>query len=257
VYRLEMLRGSACRTGEDGGPCALFSIKLYPYPQHQMFGLFSEKERELVMSRAFDHTHTPTYEAQDEIAPDLFTVASLTVSASRSDRVVRFDLESMEPLRTIDHPPEAPSGKVARNLPGIQAAYPLFDAILCLFSFAKRQPPSRVRIVGSTGVEFHLGEDRVRCEPSEEITGYRVCVCYPGAEDSQNSRHQPLKEPDPHRGQVRVVCDEAFPGGRFHPPCSGENPTIPLNEKWWSIAGAHHHSHLASACGCKKEIHRE
>jgi hypothetical protein len=253
VYRLELLPGSACQTGEDGGPCALFSIKLYPYPQDPVFGFFSGKERELVMSRAFDHTHTPTFEAQDKIAPDLFTVGTLTASADRSDRVVRFCLESMEPLRTIDHTSGAPSGKVTRNLPGMQAAYPLFDVLICLLSFAKRQPPSRMQIVGSTGVEFHLTENRVRCEPSEEITGYRVSVYYPGAEDSQKNRHPTLKKPASNPGQCRVFCDEAFPGGRFHPPCNGEKPVIPLNEKWWSIAGAHHHSHLASACGCSKE----
>jgi len=258
AYRLEMVTDEARQNDADGGPCALFSIKLYPYRQHPMFELFSRTEKELTQSRLFDHTHTPTFEAQDRISPDLFTVAFFTVSTDRSGQIVRVGLESMEPLRTVDYSGNGSSGTVLRNLSGMEAGYPLFDVLLCLCSFTLRQAPIRVRIAGSPGFEFHLNQEEVTCEPSDDITGYCVSVWYPGKEDSpagQDCRYSRYRGKPPLQAPQWRIYEQTYPCGHFHPPGDGAAPKIRLNETWWSIAGARHRSHLASACGCSLESH--
>ncbi len=250
-----MVPGEARKVGEDGGPCALFSIKLYPYRQHPMFDLFSRKEQELTQSSFFDHTHTPTYEAQERISPDLFTVAFLTVSTDRSGQIARVSLESMEPLRTVEGTGDDCPGKVLRNLSGVEAGYPLFDVLLCLCSFALRRPPIRVVVAGSPGVEFRLGQEAVECRPANDVTGYCINVWYPGGEGSPNRQGRSSREKLPLQSPRWRIYEQTYPCGHFHPPGDGEDAKIRLNETWWSIAAARHRSHLASACGCSLESH--
>jgi hypothetical protein len=245
------------RNTAEGGAWALFSIKLYPYREHPIFGRFSPREQALVQSSCFDHTRTPTFEAQDQIAPDLFTVAGLTVDIDRAGRISRFCFESMEPLRTVDCSLGPPPEGIVREFSGIEAGYPLFDTLLCLHSFAGRRPPCRVRAIDMPGFEFHLDGGDVCCRPSESVAGCRVSVWYPGTEDEKTGRNRaPAGGPASKERELHLF-DRACNRDPAPGPREGRRPRIPINEKWWAIAGARHRSHLASSCGCSMESHGE
>lgn len=256
AYRLELVQADDRNTAE-GGSWALFSIKLYPYRQHPIFGRFSPREQALIQSSFFDHTRTPTFEAQDQIAPDLFTVAGLTVDVDRGGRISRFCFESMEPLRTVDSGLGPPPEGIVREFSGIEAGYPLFDTLLCLHSFAVRRPPCRVRVVDMPGFEFHLNGGDVCCRPSESVAGCRVSVWYPGTEDAK-AIGGPAPAGDPALPETELPL---FDGAGIRPssPDSRGRPRtgIRINETWWDIAAACHRSHLASSCGCSLESHGE
>jgi hypothetical protein len=256
VYRLELVQSGVGNSGGRGA-WAQFSIKLYPYRHHPIFGRFSPREQSLMQSGWFDHTHTPTFEAQDRIAPDLFTVAGLTVEADASGRLTHFCFESMEPLRTVDRSRGSPPGDVVRNLSGIEAGFPLFDTLVCLHSFTGRRSPARVRAVHTPGFEFHVKNGEVSCRPSSSVRGCRVSVRYPGTEDEKDRAGRlPTGEPALEE-QESLVFDSDHGCRHLCPSLDGRHPKIPINEKWWAIAGAHHRSHLASACGCSMESHGE
>jgi hypothetical protein len=252
-----MVPGETRQTGQDGGPCGLFSIKCYPHRRHPIFTRFSPAEQALTQSRLFDHTHTPTYEAQGRISPDLFTVAFCTVSTDRTGRIAHVGFESMEPLRTVVGGADGAPDRVVRRLSGIAAGFPLFDVLVGLCSFALRQPPVRIQVAGSPGVEFHRAPEQVTCRPAEDVTAYSITIGYPGAPDAPVRHERFSDQAPPLQAPQWPIFEDTYPGGRFHPPAAKPGCPVRLNEAWWTLAGAPHRSHLASACGCSLESHGE
>lgn len=247
VYHLALTGVDSQIVGKREIFTAAFVIKCYPYPGHSLFSLFADQERALVQSEVFDKTNSPAFEARNNIPADLFNVAAFSLCTDSDNRFNSFSFESFDRLITAS---SSNKGKIERDVPGITVGYPLFDTLVSMLIHGEKQVPGRVRLYCSPGFECLADRHGVGWQPSEIATGYHLVVdCTPVG------NHVPEGVPDilPEFYQAagaRLIYEQVFAGGHFHPAETQQGLPVSPNPKWWTMAEENHACHLASSCGC-------
>jgi hypothetical protein len=260
VYALVFELGEAIQASNQTLYLGRFAVKCYPYVSAGVFEAFSPREREMVNSDLFDHTHTPRLETQQEIPEAFFTIGSISFALDAAETVALFTFDSLNFLRwtastgkngTANHLPEKSR---IRNIPGWQVGSPLFDRLVSLYAFYSKQPPVFVGATRSPGFEtiikpHQTPASRVRADIQQWSTS--VLLANPA---DTNTWVDTL-----WRSQLESDEQIVFEHACTHPACShpaGNGlPPVGINPLWWNLAHADLKSQLASTCGCEDHEH--
>jgi hypothetical protein len=134
-------------------------VKCYPYVTAGVFDTFSPAERRMVISRLFDHTHTPLFQTQHEIPENFFTIGSISLVLDAAETVALFTFDSLDSLRwtasaaNIGAANHLNEKSFIRNVPGWQVGYHLFDRLVSLYAFYSKQAPTFIGATQSPGFE--------------------------------------------------------------------------------------------------------
>jgi hypothetical protein len=261
VHALQLEGMAAPETERQDWASGIFAVKCYPFPHEDVFQSFSFHERSLMLSDSFDHTHTPRFSHREQIPDTLFNVAAIELIVDRDDRGALFILEGLERMHitnsreVIRKYPQLQTekrfktGEVDRNVPGWDLGYPLFDRLLCLYSFYSKKTPMRLWLTRSPGFSYVLENDHAARVKAPKINLYTLSVFFG---DTQTDVHGDANR---IRRQVNsdhqeVVYERTFHCDHFHQEPDYPPHLPPLNEQWWSLAHLGYKSTLSSTCGC-------
>lgn len=269
AYRLRL--ESAEGGGDVGAPITrgLLSIKYFPSPAEPAFKHYSERERSLMEGPLFDHTHTPTFDGQDQIPENLFQVGSMEIIDDVARDSTCLTYSSLDRMRYIQCSRQPSVCDASRELPAWDLGYPLFDVFVGLHSFLTRTTPTRLLLSQHPGFEFvesERGEVEFR-DAEDRVFKSLLVACSAGrggstspvedklCADLLTSPWTPLLD-----SAVRCGCDDDC-SPRYHDHGHGHTRRrlklgdatweIPLafNEQWWRMASAEEVANTMP-CGC-------
>jgi hypothetical protein len=262
VYALVFERG-----GTIAGPDKIlyaghFAVKCYPDVTAGVFETFSPREREMVASDLFDHTHTPRFESHEEIPEAFFTVGSISFALDAAETVSLLTFDSLDFLRWAILPPETgstnhqPEKCLLRNIPGWQIGYPLFDRLVSLYAFYSKQPPAFIGATRSPGFECIIDasqtpENRICADTRQWSTSVLFVDSGDGSAWVDAVWRAQL---DP---EEKIVFEYACPPSAGNHFVDCEMSPVTINSLWWDLAHADLKSELASTCGCEDHQHYE
>jgi hypothetical protein len=141
------------------------------------------------------------------------------------------------------------SGEIDRMVPGWDLGYPVFDRLICLYSFYSKQTPSRMWLTRSPGFSYVFNKERLECESAPGINLFCLSILFGNTEtdDQEAVDSNDLKRID---NDQEIVYDRTFHCDRFHREPNQLPHLPPLNEQWWSLAHTNYKSTLSSTCGC-------
>ncbi len=239
----------------------IFAVKCYPFPRETVFESFSFQERSLVLSDSFDHTHTPRFSNREQIPDTLFNVAAVELNVDRDDSLALFTLEGLDVMHisydsegiqsypVLQKEKRFKKGETDRNVPGWDLGYPLFDRLLCLYSFYSKKTPVRLWLTRSPGFSYIIDNDHAVYVTSPEINLFSLSVLF-GDKEADDSRAASVIRPQVRSDDPEVVYDRSFHCDHFHREPDQPPHMPPLNEQWWSLAHSNFTSTLSSTCGC-------
>jgi len=247
-----------------------FAVKCYPYADRDAFRYFSFLERDLVKSRFFDCTHTPTFEDRERLPEALFNVGVMEYEVGLDDDMACISLESLNTLRIgyaketvqeyalIGKSRHFTKGEIDRSVPGWKMGYFFLDRFLSLYAFCRKAKPMRLRITRSSGFEYvYNGGDTFECVDAPNIHCLSASVYFGAAEGHHRWNDFQAQRPaekgnDPDKAEV--LYDQVFHCGHCHLIDKTAHNKLPkqmrINPLWWSLADANFKSELASSCGC-------
>jgi hypothetical protein len=226
----------------------LFSLRLFPHPHEAVFSRFSPEEREQIQSDHFDNTGTPDFHSISHVPSNMFQIGVLEWLLDQGRETSYFVFESLTELR-IRRPEGAPAelssegtgaapnlGTLIRDVPGWDLGIPLFDMILCLYAYYRKQAPVRIVLTRSPGFENIMGKDGSLTErEANDIWGLAALVCFaPPGLSPENDLHvnQQVKE---FLGDAHPLADTSYPQG-YDTKMTNEFQYLHINEQWWSLA---------------------
>jgi hypothetical protein len=261
VYQLEIMNTDEDRDTHGDRRTAVFKVKCYPYQERPEFQSFSFFERKLVQSKLFDQTNTPSFEHQDDISEDLFTVATIEISLDLKGQTTNFSFESMVSLRTrftqkthhtfptIDLERTFEKHEIDRDVPGLAMGYPLFDCLMCLYANTHKQPPLDIRCWMSPGYEALIEGDHVHARETSDINGFKLDLLFSAKGLASHGIGGQVLE-DPHGALDDLIYNRSFTCGNYHESKSEEKLPVMLNPQWWWLSKKHYQSELSTSCGC-------
>jgi hypothetical protein len=229
VYHLSL--ESAERENGDHGAAdfGLFSVRCYPYPTDPLFRRLSAEEQALINSDCFDGTNTPEFEMLSRIPRTLFHAATIELAVAEDDNWALFTLESLDVIRSrslvdasaqADKPNEIVSladGRIERDLPGWDLAYPLFDRLVSLYAYHSKRKPVRAALTKAPGFETVCEADRTaKIVESPESTIFTLRLLF-----DSNGRHDAVAgerafTAELERDAQETEFDWEFPHGCIH-----------------------------------------
>ena len=237
-----------------------FAVKCYPYANENVFDSFSFQERALIQSKSFDHTHTPRFSHREQIPDTLFNVAAVELNVDPEDRQALFVLEGLEKMHisyndewvanypVLQQEKRFESGEIDRNVPGWDLGYPLFDRLICIYSFYSKKTPVRLWLTRSPGFAYVFDKDQPKCVHAPEINLFSLSILFGNSEDHHEEadliRRKGIAD------DQELVYERAFHCDHFHREPHQPPHLPPLNEQWWSLAHSNYSSTLSSTCGC-------
>lgn len=255
AHELELLEAAA--VGPPGSSLlrGRFGLKLYPRPDSPVFEQFSAQEQALVQGPLFDEHHTPTFEAQDKIAPHLFQVGLVEMLTTPAAEWALFSLCALDACLcreqgTAGSP--ATEGELVRRVPGWELSYRLFHRLLCLYAFSTKNPPARVSLVREPGFIQVLAPGREPAAepyPGCELRSLSVLFCADPARPPRQARE--LMDQGALEDALFTAFDLDFACGHLHAGELGPAERGMISRDWWRYAGADYKSELASSCGCE------
>lgn len=261
VHALQLEDISAPQSERQGWVSGMFAVKCYPFPQESVFRSFSFQERSLILSNCFDHTHTPRFSHREQISDTLFNVAAVELNVEPDDRWALFVLEGLDLLHisynsevVMNYPvlrkeKRFKSGEIDRNVPGWELGYPLFDRLLCLYSFYSKKTPIRLWLTRAPGFSYVFDNGRAARLKAPEINLFSLNVLFGDAETADCPEADLIRRQGIGDDQ-EVVYDRTFHCDRFHRE-PDQPPHVPaFNEQWWSLAHSDYKSTMSSTCGC-------
>lgn len=261
VYALQLEGITAPESDRQNWVSGIFAVKCYPFPHETVFESFSFQERSLILSDSFDHTHTPRFSHREQIPDTLFNVAAVELSVDRDDSLALFTLEGLDLMHisydsdviqsypVLQKEKRFKRGETDRNVPGWDLSYPLFDRLLCLYSFYSKKTPLRLWLTRSPGFAYVFDNDRADRVPAPEINLFSLSVLFGDTEAKDNKEANLICRQDIGDDQ-EVVHDRSFHCDHFHREPDQSPHVPPLNEQWWSLAHSNFKSTLSSTCGC-------
>jgi len=269
AYRLRL--ESAQTGGSADAPLlrGLLSIRYFPSPDEPAFRHFSERERSLIEGPLFDHTHTPTFDGQDQIPENLFHMASVEFvdDITRSRACLKYSSLDRMRYRCGRAGPGADAG--GREVPAWDLGYPLFDVFVGLHSFLTGTAPTRLILSRQPGFEFvELEHGGLEFRDAEDRVFKSLLVACSTGDNGSTSPTEDrmcsdlLTPPWTPLLDSRARCD-CFGecSSRHHPHEHGHTLRnvklgdatweIPLafNEQWWRLASAEQVANTMP-CGC-------
>jgi hypothetical protein len=256
VYALVFEGGKAIQAADQTLYLGRFAAKCYPYASATVFEAFSPREREMINSDLFDHTHTPCLETQKEVPEAFFTIGSISLVADAAETVALFTFDSLDFLRwsalnadtgSENHQPEKSR---IRNVPGWQVGYPLFDRLVSLYAFYAKQPPAFIGATRSPGFETIIDtHQNPVSRVCADIWQWSTSVLFANPADTYtwvDTLWRSQLEPE----EKIVFSHACIHSARSHPASKGL-PPVGINPLWWDLAHADLKSELASTCGCE------
>jgi len=234
-----------------------FAVKCYPLAHEKVFHSFSFQERAMILSESFDHTHTPRFSHREQIPATLFNVAAVELKVDPEDRQALFVLEGLDIMNisyateTIQNYPVLQKkkrfkrGEIDRKVPGWDLGYPLFDRLLCLYSFYSKKTPIRLWLTRSPGFSYVFDKDQPECVQAPEINLFSLNVLFGNPHEEEDMIDRQSVDDD-----QEVVYDRVFHCHHSHHEPDQPPHLPPLNEQWWSLAHSDYKSTLSSTCGC-------
>jgi hypothetical protein len=152
---------------------AEFVVRYYPSPEEPSFDDFAFIERETRLGHSFDHTGTPFFEKQNDIHESLFTVGQFHLAFDKGLDVASLSISSQDrwieivkngpPAKTDDRQgSEVVSGEgKARNVPGWELSWYLFDKLLLSFCYVHKSIPLGLGLT-EYPVRFITGMNRTK-----------------------------------------------------------------------------------------------
>lgn len=242
-----------------GSAKGLFSLRCYPYQDGALFQCFSETERRAIQSDLFDHTNTPAFDSLHRLPQGLFNVAAIEYTASSDQAWSLLTLESFNHLRTLRPARENSTspGRVVRDVPAWDLAYPFFDRLLSLHAYSARQKPACILFATSPGAEYLEGENgSVNSIQTDRVKILTLMVLCASHEVGLSPRVKELIAREQQAGKMTVLYD-------FNSACrchDGSHATVRnfphQNSLWWSLSDSNFKSELDSMCGCEGQRHR-
>jgi hypothetical protein len=261
VHALQLEGITAPEPGRQDWVSGIFAVKCYPFPHENVFQSFSFQERSLVLSDFFDHTHTPRFSHREQIPDTLFNVAAVEVSVDQDDSLALFTLEGLD-LMHISYASDViqnypllqkekhfKMGETDRNVPGWDLGYPLFDRLLCLYSFYSKKTPLRLWLTRSPGFSYVFDNDHAAHVKAPKINLFSLSVLF-GDTEENNSRDTEIICRQSNADDQEMVYDRSFHHDHFHREPDQPPELPPLNGQWWSLAHSNYKSALSSTCGC-------
>ena len=249
VYALQLEGITAPESDHQDWVSGNFAVKCYPFAHENIFQSFSFQERALIQSKSFDQTHTPRFAHREQIPDTLFNVAAIEMKADPDDRQTLFVLEGLEIMNisysteTIQNYPDLQikkrfkSGEIDRKVPGWDLGYPLFDRLLCLYSFYSKKTPIRLWLTRSPGFSYVFDKDQPKCVQAPEINLFSLHVLFGNTTTDEHQEADMI-----HRQSVdddqEVVYDRVFHCHHCHHEPGWPPPRPPGNEQWWGRAPA-------------------
>ncbi len=229
-----------------------FILKCYPYPNHPAFAGFSPEERLLVKSDRFDSTNTPRFEAAPEIPDSLFTIGGVSLLLDPEDALALLTFESLDALRTTvcETPSAGSAGEyLIRDVAGWRIGYPLFDCIIGLSSYYRKEAPVFLGATRLPGFEHTLAPDgSLDCRHREGIFHRRLTLGF--LKDRRDaSGIEALWRGRLEEGE-EVLETMNLPFSIEDAPSSPLSETAAPNSRWWKVAYSDFRSELTSICGC-------
>ena len=261
VHALQLEGITAPESDRQDWVSGIFAVKCYPVPHKNVFQSFSFQERSLVLSDSFDHTHTPRFSHREQIPDTLFNVAAVELNVDRDDSLALFTLESLDLMHisydsdviqsypVVQKEKRFKKGETDRNVPGWDLSYPLFDRLLCLYSFYSKKTPLRLWLTRSPGFSYVFDNDHAVRVKAPEINLFSLSVLF-GDKEADDSKAASVIRPQDRSDDQEVVYDRSFHCDHFHRETDQPPHMPPLNEQWWSLAHSNFKSTLSSTCGC-------
>ncbi|MGD8723334.1 MAG: hypothetical protein PVG00_05335 [Desulfobacterales bacterium] len=260
VYALVFEEGEAIQPADQTLYAGRFAVKCYPYVSAGVFNAFSPREREIVNSDLFDHTHTPRLETQQERPEAFFAIGSISFALDAAESVALFTFDSLDFLRwsslsaetgSANHLPEKSR---IRNIPGWQIGYPLFDRLVSLYAFYAKQPPAFIGATRSPGFETIIGPHQTPASRvCTDIQQWSTSVLFANPVDTNTWVHTLWHSQ--LESEEQIVFQHAGKHWACSNPAGNEFPPVGINPLWWDLAHADLKSELASTCGCADHEH--
>ncbi|MEE4263599.1 MAG: hypothetical protein V2I56_12985 [Desulfobacteraceae bacterium] len=261
VHALQLEGITAPESDRPDWVSGLFAVKCYPFPRETVFQSFSFQERSLIQSDWFDHTHTPRFSHREQIPDTLFNVAAVELNVDRDDSLALFTLEGLDLMQisydndgiqsypVLQKEKRFKRGEADRNVPGWDLGYPLFDRLLCLYSFYSKKTPRRLWLTRSPGFSYVFDNDQAVRVQTPEINLFSLSVLF-GDKETGDRKEANLIYHQGIENDQEVVYDRSFHYDHFHRE-PDQPPHLPhINEQWWSLAHSDYKSTLSSTCGC-------
>ncbi len=263
VYLLELVEtGTRQQEGFDLHQAA-FSLKCYPFAGNRVFQSFSFEEQCLIRSKYFDHTNTPHFDHREKIAQNLFNIAKIECVFDSDETIAAFTFESLDTWRVVirkgttlnypllDKQKKFETDEVDRWVPGTEIGYLFFDRLLSLYSFFSKKSPAQVLSFRSRGFEYVY--DKIKafvCVDSERVKIYTTSILYNLSGEENTVNRLKYIENELKDENEETLYDNKFAGHHFDFEGDETPHLMPLNHRWWSLAGEHFSCNLASSCGC-------
>jgi hypothetical protein len=261
VHALQLEGITAPESDRPDWVSGLFAVKCYPFPREPVFQSFSFQERSLIQSDWFDHTHTPRFSHREQIPDTLFNVAAVELNVDRDDSLALFTLEGLDLMHisydndgiqsypALQKEKRFKRGEPDRNVPGWDLGYPLFDRLLCLYSFYSKKTPLRLWLTRSPGFSYVFDNDQAVRVQAPEINLFSLSVLF-GDKEADDRKEANLIYRQGIDDDQEVLYDRSFHCDHFHRE-PDQPPHLPhINEQWWSLAHSDYKSTLSSTCGC-------
>jgi hypothetical protein len=260
VYALTFSQGDVVATNGHRLLEGQFALKCYPFADHSCFAGYSEEERRLVQSDRFDATHTPRFEAAEQIPDSLFTVGSISMLCKEEEDLALLSYQSLDALRfhetskasagsNMDHKPAA--AHLVRNVAGWAIGYPFFDCRVGLYVHFVGRVPAFIGVASCPGFEYTIFADgRAECLTSQASiqTALTIGFAPPGSDtDRIASLWQDRLESDEEIQTAWRLPDFVDGAVGLDLP-----DNVKLNPLWWKVAASDFRSELNSLCGCSE-----
>jgi hypothetical protein len=260
VYALVFEQGKLIDNVNQSLHMGQFAVKCYPYVEAGVFEAFSPREREMVSSDLFDHTHTPRLETQQEVPEAFFTIGSISLLADAAETVALFTFDSLDFLRWSASAAKTgtanplPEKNRIRNIPGWQVGYPLFDRLVSLYAYYSKQPPVFIGVTRSPGFETIIDTHQIPVSRvSSDIQHWSTSVLFLNSNDTSAWVDTLWRAQLDH--EERIVFEHACSHCACHHFTENAMPHVAINSLWWDLAHADLKSELASTCGCEDHEH--
>jgi hypothetical protein len=240
----------------------IFSIKCYPFPESQVFGMFSPEEQRIVTSGAFDDTNTPRFECRESIPETLFGIGTLEYVFDLDNTWSFLLLETLSRMKLIDGSRKGKlrqgdesacddvREKILRNVPAWNLSYLLFDRLVSIHANYSKTAPSRIAYGKRSGFEiFSHDTNGLICSESNSTETRCLNILF-SRPDLQSAQLSDIFLESMNQDPVNMIYDINFVCSDCHTVHVHELHPDEINPLWWEIVSADFKSELCSTCGC-------
>ncbi|MDP2862481.1 MAG: hypothetical protein Q8N95_06780, partial [Desulfobacterales bacterium] len=135
-----------------------------------------------------------------------------------------------------------------RSVAGWTIGYPLFNSLVCLYTFYVRRPPVWFRMSSMPGFEHVQNTDgNIEVQPCAQSRILSASLVFADDTMVQGTHWMP----DPEEGE-EILFDSRLDPGILK---DGKAPGQHINPLWWHLAEADIGSEMTSLCGCSDHDH--